>query len=126
MKIYVVTKLWGGNTHVLTATSCEEHAKAVAKRFNDGQSLIRVREFEDGVSAENMLRRCWDVQFAEDGSVTVVHEQFSDIFYLYLLGCRVDGHGNMLVGVLADDEASAVQLAAEERERYLAEKRKGR
>ncbi len=117
MKIYVVMKNDGCECSVITATFDENLADAIAKKFDD--AYVDVHE-----NPENLLKPCWFVRFEKDGSVCEIKNKTSDAYwYQDINKCSFDTQGRVYVAVNADDSIAAIEIAAEKRSRFLAEKK---
>lgn len=120
MKIYVVTQGEYSCYRIITATADEELAKAIAKKFDQEWNRTNIEEFED---AEILLKPCWFVRFAMDGSVKeCLCKTFNSCWYTDINQCKVDNAGGVVISVVAADSIAAIKIAAEKRAQYLAKK----
>jgi hypothetical protein len=114
-KVYVVTRGDYSDYHIITATTDKKTADKVAKKFN--------AEVEIYDNSEIYTKTIFSVTFNEIGDVKYCHELSE---YDYPPNNKVIQHkrNNMnylYIEVEADDEQSAIKIAAEKRAKFLAE-----
>lgn len=120
MKIYVVTQGMYSDYHIITATTNENLAKEIAKKFDREYDPTDIEVFED---AKIMLKPCWLVRFNKDGSVKEVKNASDDAFhYQEVNKCKIDWEKGVVVSVLANNPDAAIKIASEKRAQFLAEK----
>ena len=114
MKIYVVTKGWYSDYHILTATTDLVQAEAIAKKFG--------AEIEEYENAEIMLRPCWLIRFEKNGDVCECHLDDCEYGYESVGLCGYDVNGRVYVRIVADTVEQAIKAGAERRAKFLTEK----
>ena len=119
MKIYVITKGSYSDYHIITATTDETQARKIADKFSDDYEKAEIEIYED---AKLYLKAVWFVRFDTKGNVNELHEDNSEYSYQYVNECGFDCAKGVYVHVQADDEISAIKIAAEKRAMFLAKK----
>ena len=114
MKIYVVTDGIYSDYHIITATTDQATAAAIAKKFG--------AEIEEYENAEIMLHPLWFIRFDKNGAVIECREEKSDYGYEDAGLCKFDIHGHVFVSIVADTVERAIKAGAERRAMFLAEK----
>lgn len=121
MKVYVVTKGYYSDYHIITATTDEALAKKIAKKFSanitDPDDAAQVEVFEN---AEIKLLPYWEIDFYPNGEEKrVVYKEPAswDNGEVYV---RPDG--SCRVALYASDVEAAIKIAAEKRAMELAQK----
>ena len=114
MKIYVLTKGFYSDYHVLTATTDLTQAEAIAKKFG-----ADIEEYEN---AEVMLHPCWLIRFDKNGVVCECRMDTDEYGYEEVGLCGFDIAGRVYVHVVADTVEQAIKAGAERRAKFLAEK----
>lgn len=118
MKIYVVTKGWYSDYHIITATTDKELAYKIKEKFNgDGYDEAYVEVFED---AEIFMKSCYFMRFDKGGNVIELVEQKEECWYGESDG--EDIQGNFYVSVVTDNAEKAIKIGAERRAIRLAQK----
>ena len=123
MKIYVVTQGYYNNYRIITATTDEEIANKIARKFSCYGDIARVEVYED---AEFYMKTVFYVRFDKQGKVTEIYNKSKEaVFYKAInecdFDCTVDGR-QVYVIVQADNEGDAIKIAREKRTKFLAEK----
>ena len=118
MKIYVVTKGYYSDYHIITATTDEELAYRIKEKFSgdDYYDEAKVEIFED---AEIFLKQCYFIKFDKGGNVIRIEEE-SEYSYEQYEG--EDTKGNFYISIIADNKEIAIKIGAERRAMYLAQK----
>lgn len=122
MKVFVVTEGFYDGYRIITATTNEALANAIAEKFNCEQDMekARVEVFDN---AEMFLQAAWRVRFEKDGSVFQVQNvSLSSANYEHIGECCFDEDDRGCVVVVADSEEEAVKAATEKRERFMRER----
>ena len=119
MKIYVVTKGYYSDYHIITATTDEELAYRIKEKFSgdDYYDEAKVEIFED---AEIFLKQCYFIKFDKGGNVIRIEEEESE--YSYEQYESEDVNGNFYLSIIADNKEIAIKIGAERRAMYLAQK----
>lgn len=119
MKIYVVTKGYYSDYHIITATTDEELAYRIKEKFSgdDYYDEAKVEIFED---AEIFLKQCYFIKFDKGGNVIRIEEEESE--YSYEQYESEDAKGNFYMSIIADNKERAIKIGAERRAMYLAQK----
>ena len=119
MKIYVVTKGYYSDYHIITATTDEELAYRIKEKFSSGDYYgeAKVEIFED---AEIFLKQCYFIKFDKGGNVIRIEEEESE--YSYEQYESEDTKGNFYISIIADNKERAIKIGAERRAMYLAKK----
>lgn len=118
MKIYVVTKGYYSDYHIITATTDEELAYRIKEKFSgDYYGEAKVEIFED---AEIFMKSCYFIKFDKGGNVIRIEEEESE--YSYEQYESEDTKGNFYISIIADNKERAIKIAAERRSMYLAQK----
>ena len=120
-KIYVITAGYYSDYHIISATTDYEKAVALKEKFTTRWDEARIEEYAD---ADFKLQKIWKIHFSPSGNVWDVDYcgsawQFENID---LNNVTSTLEGRLRVDVVADDEETAVKIAAEKRAQYLAEK----
>ena len=111
-KIYVVTKGDYSDYHIITATTNEKHAKKIAKKFG--------AEVEIYDNSEIYTKNIFEINFDIKGNVTDCYKMTSE--YDYPLNNEIRSYSfGIELEVEADNEQSAIKIAAEKRAKFLAE-----
>lgn len=120
MKVYVVTKGYYSDYHIITATTDEALAKKIAKRFSenitDPYDAAQVEVFEN---AEIKLLPYWEIDFYPNGEekrVVCIKPGSWDNGDVIV---RLDG--SCRVTLYAPDVKAAIKIAAEKRAMELAQ-----
>ena len=117
MKIYVITEGEYSDYHIITATTDEEAAKALAKKFG-----ADVEEYDDGKKILKM-RSLYFIRFDKSGSAKIIRNVTNVSYFYNEIGVCCGRHGGGVdVTIEADSEERAIKVAAEKRAKYLAEK----
>ena len=118
MKIYVVTKGYYSDYHIITATTDEELAYRIKEKFNgNGYDETKVEIFED---AEIFMKSCYFMRFDKGGNVIEFEEDKDE--YSYEQDEGEDTQGNFYISIIADNKERAIKIGAERRTMYLAQK----
>ena len=119
MKIYVVTKGYYSDYHIITATTDEELAYRIKEKFSgdDYYDEAKVEIFED---AEIFMKSCYFIRFDKGGNVITFEEEKNEYYYEQDEG--EDAKGNFYISIIADNKERAIKIAAERRSMYLAQK----
>ena len=119
MKIYVVTKGYYSDYHIITATTDEELAYRIKEKFSgdDYYDEAKVEIFED---AEIFMKSCYFIRFDKGGNVITFEEEKSEHCYEQDEG--EDAQGNFYISIIADNKERAIKIGAERRTMYLARK----
>ena len=118
MKIYVVTKGYYSDYHIITATTDEELAYRIKEKFNgNGYDETKVEIFED---AEIFMKSCYFMRFDKGGNVIEFEEEKDE--YSYEQDEGEDTQGNFYISIIADNKERAIKIGAERRTMYLAQK----
>lgn len=125
MKIYVITKGYYSDYHIITATTDKKLAKELAKKFTEngyGEKTY-IEEYEN---AEIYLRKAYFVRFAKNGNVIELNDCSANEYYIKDVlkneQCAFDSKGNIYITVFADNAEQAVKIANEKRAMFLAKK----
>ena len=119
MKIYVVTKGYYSDYHIITATTDEELAYRIKEKFSgdDYYDEAKVEIFED---AEIFMKSCYFIRFDKGGNVITFEEEKNEYYYEQDEG--EDAKGNFYISIIADNKEIAIKIGAERRAMYLARK----
>ena len=119
MKIYVVTKGYYSDYHIITATTDEELAYRIKEKFSgdDYYDEAKIEIFED---AEIFMKSCYFIRFDKGGNVITFEEEKSEYYYEQDEG--EDSQGNFYISIIADNKEIAIKIGAERRAMYLAQK----
>ncbi len=114
MKTYVITAPGYHSYEIVTATTDEQLANAIAEKF-DG----RVEAFEN---ADAFLKNCWFVRFRKDGSIVYCLDKSKDPYHIkYAEKAGFRKSGIFTISVFADSAEEAVRIATEKRTQFLSE-----
>lgn len=122
-KYYVITQGSYSDYHIVAVTADKEIAKKIADKFTDDWDECRIETYCDGAVT---LKPAWIVYFDKAGNVDDVRE--CDSAYEYRQINEVHEYEGVYalchisITVSANDEESAIKIAAEKRAKYLAEK----
>jgi hypothetical protein len=120
-KIYVVTKGSYSDYHVVTATTDEDVANKIAKKFSDSWDRADVEVYED---AEIYMKPVFYVCFEQNGDVHEICDESSNTYYYDNINeCDFEVDGERVYAVVqADNEEHAIKIASEKRAEFLARK----
>lgn len=118
-KIYVVTKGSYSDYHIITATTDEEVANKIAKKFSDGWDRASVEVYED---AELYMKPVFYVRFEQNGDVHQIYNKSSNVYYYENINeCNFGVDGKRVYAIVqADNEEHAIKIASEKRAEFLA------
>ncbi len=119
--IYIITKGSYSCYHVIAATTDRKIAEKIKKKFSNDWEDCRIEKFPD---AEVMLRNVWNVYFKRNGDVRKCELSNSEYDHQWcgrIVPVLRDDY-NLIVTVEAENEVSAIKIAAEKRAQYLSEK----
>lgn len=121
MKIYVVTQGSYVDYRIITATTDEEVANKIAKKFSDSWDGASVEVYED---AELYMKPVFYVSFKQNGDVHEICDESSSIYYYNNINeCDFEVDGKRVYAVVqADNEEHAIKIASEKRAEFLARK----
>lgn len=120
MKIYVVTKGYYSDYHIITATTDEEVAKKIAKNFNEGYDKTNIEIFED---SELYVNPFWEITFDSDGDVLDMTKTTNEYYLDNINQVEPSGDGKtMYICVSAENAEHAIKIASEKRAEYEAMK----
>lgn len=111
-KIYVVTRGDYSDYHIITATTDFEHANEIAKKFK-----AKVEIYDD---SEIYLKNIYSINFDEKGNVVSCYQN-NEYNYPYDEKIYWRKDNTLYIQVEADDEQSAIKIAAEKRAKSIAE-----
>lgn len=122
LKIYVLTKGYYSDYHIITATTDYELACKIKDRFDKINSewsdeKVNIEIYED---AEVYLKPNYFIRFDKQGNVVEVYEDTSEYGYDRYSG--LDVKGGYFTTITTDNKESAIKIAAEKRAMFLAEK----
>lgn len=124
MKIYVVTRGFNSDYHIIAATLDEERAKILKDKFDGDCSWnkTRIEVYED---SEEIVKPLWEVFFNDKGEVDDICQNTSSYSYGAIRNFEPQYYNKLRklhINVFADTTEAAVKIAAEKRAQYLAEK----
>jgi hypothetical protein len=124
MKIYVVTKGYYSDYHIITATLSKQRAENIAKIYTDRYDTAEVEEFDemsdetiDRMMEELELRYVFNIQ--QDGTVSAVEVVYEKKNAKIMDTSRYD---RIHFSIPAKDKEHAIKIAIDLRYKYYAEK----
>lgn len=126
MKIYVITKGEYSDYHICGVAVDKAEAKILARGYSDNWDEARIEEYDtDNLSPVLEGKTAYRVTFFRNGDVYQIDRRSIEYFEpgVMLIPYPKNWNGATLhVFLYADDEKSAIKIAAEKRAKFLAEK----
>lgn len=124
MTIYVVTKGWYSDYHIIAATLSKQRAENIAKIYTDRYDTAEVEAFDEmtdkeinGMMEKLELRYIFNIQ--QDGAVSEVKAMYERKEAPHILP-QIQGQINF--SIPAKDKEHAIKIARDMRLKYYAEK----